>query len=182
MGMIEDGTGSGFKAQVTEAHELVTHTHTISEIENVNISTGRVWSIPLDAVAPSGATYFFYITNLGQTKYGIYRMLLASTVAGVFRVAKVTGTAAGGTAVSPVSLNTGVVVAPDLLTIQKGASITGLTESALIAPIYIPANQPLNLELTSKIVLAPGGALAIQAPAALTVNGFISFYRIEGVV
>ena len=175
--MIEDGTGTGRKAKVSLDNLLTTLSVKIDEMAYAN-ARGKVWTIPLDAVAPSGATWFVLIVNGGLTTYVVHRLFLATSVAGVFRISKVTGTPAGGTAITPSSMNLSTSGLPDMLTTQYGTSITGLTESSIIAPIYLPAGQPVNVETASGIWLPPGTlGLAVKAPAAATVNGFISFYE-----
>ena len=96
--MIEDGTGTGRKAAVTSDNKLRTQAEVQDGLEVLN-EEGLVWSIPMDALAPSGATKFFYITNTGSRDMGIALIRLVSSVAGVFRFTKVTGTAAGGAAI-----------------------------------------------------------------------------------
>jgi len=174
--MIEDGTGTGRKAKVTLENQLETLAIMMPLIRHINIVHAKVWTIPLDALAPSGATWFALVMNGGCSTYTFNRIVLTSSVAGLFRIAKVTGTPSGGTAISPVNLNLGSSNLPDLLTIQSGTSITGLTEAGHIAPCYCPAGQPVNIETQPGIILPPGlTGLALKAPAAATVYGFIEF-------
>ena len=104
---IEDGTGSGRKAEVDADNHLVTSAFTAPVLARLNEELGQVFALPLDAVAPSGATVFFIIQNNGQSTYALYQLLLASSAAGVFRVTKVSGTPAGGTALTSYSQNMG---------------------------------------------------------------------------
>jgi hypothetical protein len=105
---------------------------------------------------------------------------MVSSVAGVFRISKITGTPAGGTTLNPISLNIGSSNVLDSCTVQYGASITGLTEAALIAPIYFPANTPMSVETEAGIIIPPGTTgLAIKAPASLTVNGFVEISAVD---
>ena len=177
--MIEDGTGTGRKAKVNLENLLEVVSVGVDYVRHINVTHNKVWTISLDAVAPSGATWFAYFYNGGSKIYVFTRIATASTVAGVFRIAKVTGTAAGGTAIVPSPLNLTSAALMDICTIQSGASITGLTEANLIIPAYIPANQPVNIESAPGIVLPPGAGIAIKAPGALTVNGFIEVYEDE---
>jgi hypothetical protein len=177
MTMIEDGTGTGRKAKVTLDNLLEVLAVNVEEMSYAN-ARGKVWTIPLDALAPSGATWFVVFFNGGLTTYVVHRLFLTTSVAGVFRIAKVSGVPVGGTAITPSAMNLSTSGLPDLCTIQGGVSITGLTETALIAPIYMPANQPVNVETASGIYLPPGTlGLAVKAPAAATINGFISFHE-----
>jgi len=174
--LIEDGTGTGRKAKVTLENQLETLAIMLPLIRHINIIHGKVWTIPLDALAPSGATWFALCMNSGSKTYTFNRIVLTSSVAGLFRISKVTGTPVGGTPIVPVNLNLASSLIPDSLTIQSGTSITGLTETGVIAPCYCPAGQPVNIKTEPGIILPPGlTGLALKAPAAATVSGFIEF-------
>lgn len=172
---IEDGTGKGYEAEVNEHNRLVVEAIVTNDQETIN-GKGFVWNIPLDAVAPSGATYFLYLLNTGAVDLHVSLISLNSSAAGVFRVEKVTGTAAGGTAVTVSSMHTGLTIVPDA-TIQTGASITGLTLSSLIGPLYLQANVPRDYQILSDIILPTNTAIALKAPGAATVNGFLTIYQ-----
>ena len=168
--IIEDGTGTGAKAKVRPDNQLDVHATVISFLEHLNEEEGKVWSVPFDALAPSGATKFFYLSYTGTDRLGIARIRFASSVAGVFRFLKVTGTPTGGTVLVPVPANLGSPVLPTA-TILSGASITGLTDAGLLLPLYLQANVTYDLELPARWYLMPNTSLAIQAPGAATVNG-----------
>ena len=179
--MIEDGKGSGFKAQVNDENQVETSAVCIDMVEHKNKDHHVLWYLPLDAVAPSGATKFFYLGNsAGQFNVVISKIRLSSTVAGIFRFLKVTGTPAGGTAVAPTSLFLSSMQIPADGVFQSGVSITGLTDAALLMPLYVPANSVVTLELQAKWYVAPGTAIAIQAPAAAVVSGAITIYTEDG--
>jgi hypothetical protein len=173
---IEDGTGSGKKAAVTDDNQLIVHAYSLADVEQINEALGQVFEAPLDAVAPSGATWFWILQNNGRTTYAVSRIIIATSTAGVYRLSKVSGTPAGGTN-SPVStMNLGLVNTVDNLLIQTGASITGIAESNVVLPIYLAANTLLVLELPPRIFLPPGAFLALKAPGAATVNGCVEIY------
>jgi len=174
MSMIEDGTGTGRKAKVTLDNLLATQAETRSSLETLN-EEGNVWSIPMDAVAPSGATKFLYILNNGTTPLGVALIRISSSVAGLFRFLKVTGTAAGGTAVVPTPTNTASVV-PLPGGVQVGANITGLTDAGLLANVYCAVNVVQVIELVARWYVGPNTAIAVQAPGAATVSGNVIIY------
>ena len=179
--MIEDGKGTGFKTEVNDENQLETSAVCIDTIEHKNKEHQVVWYIPMDAVAPSGATKFLYIgNNAGQLNVVVSKVRISSSVAGIFRFLKVTGTPAGGTAIAPVALFLSSVQLPADGVFQSGASITGLTDAALLAPLYVPANTLIILELQAKWYIVPGTALAIQAPGAAAVNGQVTIYTEDG--
>ena len=173
--MIEDGTGKGNKTKVNDDNQLETFSTCIDVLESLNETSGAVWVLPMDAVAPSGATKFLYLLNNGTSQIGVAAVRMQSTVAGIFRFTKVIGTAAGGTNLTAVPLNLGsTIVAP--AGAQTGTSITGLTDAGLLLPLYLQANVMFSLDLPGRWYLAPNTALAIQAPGAATVNGIVLIY------
>lgn len=174
---IEDGTGSGFKAKVNKLNNLEVTAYTSAYLEQINEQDGQVFGIPFDAVAPSGATWFFVFQNNGQSTYAVHRIEIASSVAGVFRLSKVTGTPAAGTTVTANSLNLGVLRTLDNVLLQTGTSITGLTESNPVKLLYLPANNMLVLDVISRIYLPPSSMFGLKAPAGAVVNGGIFIYR-----
>jgi len=175
--LIEDGKGSGRKVQVDTANRLVTRSITIPQLEYINEDLGKVWSIPLDAVAPSGATYFFIIKNNGPHTISVCSIAMATSAGGVFRVSKVTGTPVGGTGIAPSNMNLNRTDLPDSILIESGTDITGLTESYLIHPLYIPTNSPFVYDSDSRLIITPGTSLAFKSHGAATVNGFVQFYE-----
>jgi len=179
--MVEDGKGTGNKTAVNDENQLETSAVCIDMIEHKNKDHHVVWYLPLDAVAPSGATKFFYLgNNAGQFNVVVSKIRISSTVAGVFRFLKVTGVPVGGTAISPVALFLSSMQLPADGVFQSGTNITGLTDAALLAPLYVPANTVVTLELQAKWYVVPGTAIAIQAPAAATVNGQFTIYTEDG--
>lgn len=179
--MIEDGKGTGTKTEVNDENQLETSAVCIDMIEHKNKDHHVVWYLALDAVAPSGATKFLYIgNNAGQLNVVVSKIRLFSTVAGIFRFLKVTGTPVGGTAVAPTALFLSSMQLPADGVFLTGASITGLTDAALLTPYYIPANTVVTLELQAKWYVAPGTAIAIQAPGAAAVGGQITIYTEDG--
>lgn len=173
---------TGDVARVNEENQLVTRAVTVPYLSHLNQKSGAVWSIPLDAVAPSGATWFMVFFNTsGENIYAVAQMSITTTVGGVFRASRITGTPSGGTAIVATSLNLGKTTVPNA-TIQSGASITGLTEGNLIAPLYLPTGQPGVAAAESRIIIPPGTVgLGLKAPAACIVNGYITICELPQV-
>lgn len=176
--LLEDGRGSGRKAGVTADNELLVEASVISRLEDLNVNFGEVWTIPIDAVAPSGATKFLYLLNNGSETLGVAAIRLAASVAGVYRITKVMGTAAGGTVVTSVPLNLSSTT-PVPGGAQSGATITGLTDAGLLLSLVLVANTMLIVDLPERWYLPPNTAIAIQAPGAATVNGSLVVFQSE---
>jgi hypothetical protein len=172
--IIEDGTGSGKKARVRASNQLEVFATNVDYLAKLN-RDGGVWSLPIDAIAPSGATKFIYILNIDSSNLGLATLRLHTTVAGVYRFTKVTGTPSGGTAIVPTPLNLGSTL-PAPVGCESGASITGLSDAGLIMPLYMQANVLTELDFLTRWVLTPNTAIAITAPAAAVVSGMIIIF------
>lgn len=178
--LIEDGKGSGRKAEVNPDNRLVVQSVTVPCSSYINKEHGKVWSVPLDAVAPSGETWFFVLFNSGVATYAVSQVTIVSTVAGVFRSSRITGSPTGGTNITSTSLNTGKTILPTGVLVQKGTSITGLTEGDLISPFYLQTGQPSILQIESMLIIPPGTVgWGLKAPVAATINGYITICELE---
>ena len=126
-----------------------------------NRKNGKAWSLPFDAVDPTGADdNFAYFRNDGQPALEVVGIVASSTVIGTIKVEKCTGTPVGGTAVGPVGLN-GEVVQTPIATFETGVDITGLTDAGIVALVGIP------VALDSKYFPLPVGLILKNGDACL---------------
>lgn len=160
---IDDGTGTGNRAKVTSAYRLLTSTVTKTEDHDINESTGKVWSLPFDGLNPTASgDYVFYLKNTGDSVLEISDIrVMADTSPTQLEVNVVSGTAAGGTDITPISRTVGSSVIPTA-TIQKGSDITGLTSAGTIFFIQCPTvDQQEKLSTSSKIRIPKGKAIGL---------------------
>lgn len=159
---IEDGTGGGSKAKVTQDNLLRVAARTKKQVRAVTEVEGKVWSINFEDVDPAGADdYFFYIKNTGTEHLEVLDITMASTVAGRAQVRFVTGIAVGGSAIAPVSRNSLFSIIPTAIT-ESGVDITGLTNAGTLFYMWFDTvNRGEKLAPDSSMLIEPGGALAI---------------------
>lgn len=136
-----------------------------TEDKHANVE-GRYWSIYIQ-VTPTGANdKFFYLKNTGTKELFITDIRISTTVPSQFLYKRVTGTATGGTDVSPVSRKLGDPGLPSAVT-QFGVDITGLTDGGILFHEECPvANQRESLKTTSNIIIPQGQAIAFERVAA----------------
>jgi len=159
------GSKSNKGANVNEDWQLETSAVTRSRDNFINGESGKVWSLALEDIDPAGADdKFFYLENTGTEVLKITDLRFSSTVAGIIKVKKVSGTPVyvGETSVTPVSRRTDK--APILaVTTNTDTDITGLTDEGVW--FYIPldsAGKLVHLRTSSNIMIAPGGKLALE--------------------
>lgn len=176
MNFIEDGTGGGNRAKVTQDNRLRVASLTKTEDRVINEDEGRVWSVNFEDIDPAGANdYFVYIKNTGTKRLSITDIRIASTVAGRGQVRFVTGTASGGSDITPVSRNSSKNVTPQA-TLESGTDITGLTNAGTLFYLHLDTVDQLHhLRTTASIAIEAGGAVALFWEAATGVlTGTIS--------
>ena len=179
---IVDGTGTGKKAKVNGQNRLRTQAVTSTLDQDINERTGKVWSLPFENISPTaGDDYVFYIKNTGDKDIEISDFRVSTETAGTqIKVESVSGTAAGGTDISPISRTIGSAAIPSA-TMQIGNDITGLSSDGVIFHIQCPVVGTLyRLSTSSKIVIPKGKALALSVETSTaSITGIVSVYEKE---
>lgn len=185
---IEDGRGSSIKAAVNPRHMLRTVAMNVSYAALNTLDHGTSWTFPFVDITPAGADdYFLYIRNENITDHIIARVNISSTEPGFVQVHVVSGTASGGTAVTPVQRNTGSTNDPEL-DVQSGTDITGLTNDGILDILPLTQGRSggqaiavagLNYSF-DPIVLARDSAIALLwTETSGTITGTVSIVRRE---
>ena len=168
---IVDGTGGGQVCKVNSGNRLYTNAITKSTDAQINIESGKVWSVNVENQSPTaGDDYIMYIKNTGDAVLHITDIRFSSgTAATQIKVECVSGTAANGTDVTPVSRTVGSAALPTA-TIQVGADITGLTTGGTLFFIQCPTvDKQEHLSTSSRIRVPKGLAVGISVEASTAV-------------
>lgn len=177
--IIEDGKGQGRRASVDGKNRLDVHAE--AEARREAIDSGKTWSFTFTDVDPTDADdYFVYLTYTGDQALLVTTARIATTVAGQLFMEKVTGTAAGITAFSPVSRNLGSAIQPTG-TFGYGVDITGLTAVGdPVLAVALPANQSVEFQSEVGIILTPGSAFGIRwGEATGVLTGTLTAYEVS---
>ena len=132
---------------------------------------GKGWVLPIIAISPTAIDdNIAYLKNNGTQPIEVLLVEgYAATAVGVVRVVTCTGVAAGGTAVTPVALNTDSNKAPDV-TFETGVDITGLTEVGVVTDLsMIVLSTKYEERLTPSLILGPNKAILLSASVATMV-------------
>ncbi len=174
---IEDGTGSGFQTQVNSDNRLATDAVQKTEEHFLNEDRGKVWTLPFEDVTLAAVNdIFFYFKNTSSTvHYNITSIRIASDAVGQVKLLVVSGTAAGGTNITPVNRNLGSSSSVSGI-IQSGADITGLTDDGILGFMQLDTiDRQFKLGFGSEIIITPNMAVAlIWQPAAGVLTGTVS--------
>lgn len=165
---IEDGVGTGKLAQVDANNRLRTLSVNESFDYSINRETQKVWSIPFEGLNPDGADdYILYIKNDGERALLLANVALsADTAATQVKLTAVSGTAAGGADISPVSRTVGSSATPSA-TIQSGTDITGITDDGVLFYIQLDTVGRLyEFDITSFVRIPKGKAIGLSIETA----------------
>lgn len=136
----------------------------------------RFWSVSA-TVTPSGANveFFYFKNNHTRHSYAISRLNLRNASSETITLAVVTGTAAGGTEITPVNRAIGSGRLP-IANVQGATSITGLTPGLTIEQWTGTVSG--DIDLTNRpILVRPGFAVALSALAgSIAVSYIVDFY------
>lgn len=165
--IIQDGTGLGRFAKVNENQRLHVDAETqlVSAVQSLKGETYN--TISHDATAAAG-TYIFYFKNDSTTNAFFVNLLRVGGVSSIlWKLWSVTGTAAGGNALTPSNMNlsSGKVATA---TARGDDSITGLTTAVELATVRSIANTSVNIPFDDTLILGQGDAIALEAD---TVSG-----------
>lgn len=183
MAIIEDGTGAGYTTKVASNNRLYVDAVTQTAEHYANTVDGQAYHIVVEETATGTNDVIFYLQNTSTNNNIIiegfdYRVASAETVE-IYR--NPIGTAAGGTAITPVNANTSSAQTLSA-TVEGGSNITGLTNGQLLDRIFLTSTETKSFNFNVDFVIAPGGSLSIQAvTSAVQVNLTIHCYE-EAVV
>jgi hypothetical protein len=183
MSVIKDGAGTGNTLRINEENRADVESVSRSIDQHINELYQKYFSLPFDAIDPTGADdYFFYLNNTGTKNIHVTDIRVRSTVAGVVEVRSVTGTASSGTTVVPVNRSIGSSESL-VATIETGADITGLSNTGVIFYQSLDtANEENHLKISAHIIIPPGQAIALLWDTSTGIlSGVVSAYEDQGV-
>jgi len=184
MGFEIEGSGDGGRNTVQVDSKKRAFVKSVSESADavINRESGNVWTLPFDGLNPTGAgDYVVYIKNTGDKTLHIDEIALsADTATTQVELHGVTGVAAGGSTLAPVSSTVGSSASPSA-TIQSGADITGLTSSGIHRFIQCAVvNTEYVIEISERIRIPKGQALALLVETATAnITGTITLVEEE---
>jgi hypothetical protein len=159
---LEDGTGKGYKASVNSENELEVRAQTTIRAEWECHNNARAYAMYFSqAEANSGANECLgYIKNTSDDDLVIDEIAIHSVSADHVYISTVTGTAAGGSAITPTNANVGSGLTATCTTMQHTA-ITGLTAVGRLMNFYCAANAFLVRSPKATIIIKKNSAIGV---------------------
>jgi hypothetical protein len=166
------GSGKNYRAGVNSNGQVLVRAETQPHDRQL-ADKGKVWSLYGTATPTGAGDYFFYLKNTGTVELHITDIRIKCASAETFTYEFVSGTASGGTTLTPANRRAGSSLVPTA-TIESGADITGLT--TLATPFFEScptANKRETLSSSSNLHLPPGSAFAMKAGTGTALTTFV---------
>lgn len=126
---------------------------------------GRCFTWTSEATSVTAGLYTLYLQNTSPTtNLVIHALGVSADQTFKAKLAKVTGTAAGGSSIDGVNANYTSSSAPEA-TARGDGSITGLTPTEVLAVWRGPAHTITRLEIDDIVILGQNDAIAIEIDA-----------------
>jgi len=120
-----------------------------------------------------------YLQNTSSTKNLIIDdIIICGDTSGLWRVKFVTGTAAGGSALTAVNLNKTSSNSADVTARGDGA-VTGLTDDGDIAMVRVVAETTVEIKLDEALILGQNDAIAVECETTQTAAEITIEFHLE---
>lgn len=165
MSFIEDGKGSGRKASVSYVQRLNVSAKEAGRIFYASRDFGQAYNMAFDGSATTASgDYTFYLKNTSTTDNLFVSTIEFHSVENTkWKIWSVTGTAAGGTTVTPSGLNLSKAIPAAVSGMSNsGGSITGLTTVNLLGTHRNTALGDSEMDFQGALMLGPGDAIVLE--------------------
>lgn len=165
--IILGGTGNNLPVGVSSDNRLNTSARSNKRIYYISRDDGNAFSInSLDTTA--NTEFMLYFKNDSTTlKFFVEHVHISAVETVLWKLHQVTGTAAGGSVVTPVNLNLSSGVAASATARGTGA-ITGLTSSSVIDSVRTEATGAGEFSVEEGLILGQDDAIAVEYDTGTT--------------
>lgn len=166
---IEDGKGSGRKASVSDKQRLNVSSKTRKRMFYISRDDQLAFNGVMPSYSATAGDYVYYIKNTSSTRNMFIQSLEFHSIQAVhWKVWKVTGTAAGGTAITAGNMNLGSGKEAEATIMGGGATITGLTTERQIGTHRTVATGETSMDFGEALILPPNSAIAVEYDTGTT--------------
>lgn len=164
MAQIEDGKGTGNRAEVNKENQLVVKATTQSELEHESEESGSAYNWSSDIVSIDAADTVLLVKNTSDTPLHIEHIEIANGVtASEYTVHLPTSevTLSGGSVVTGTNLNTGSSNVADAL---SRSDEEGNTQGNVIATVWLAVDRNVRIDLDG-LILGKNKSIGIDVVA-----------------
>ena len=166
---IQDGKGKNGDASVSSVQRLNVSAKTRDRLFYISRDDQLAFNAVMPTFNAASGNYVYYLKNTSSSRnIFIHTVEFHSVEAVAWRVWVVTGTAAGGTSITPTNLNLGSGRLAEATVMGGGATITGLTLGAQLGVHRTQALGEASMNWGEGLILAPNTAIMIEYDTGTT--------------
>jgi len=129
---------------------------------NALAGEGRAWTLPFSVTAADATdNVVFHFKNTSSDMFDMMRLIVSSTIAGVWTIESGRAYSSGGTTISLAQLNTGSGIT-QTMTAYYGTDITLTGTASILYYWKTAANEPYDILQYGPVVISPSGEIAIR--------------------
>ena len=166
---IEDGKGKNGDCSVSAVQRLNVSAKTRDRLFYISRDDEQAYNAVMPSFSAAAGEYVFYIKNISSSRNLYMHSLEYHSVQAVhWKVHSCTGTAAGGTVITPSNLNLGSGRSAEATCMGGTATITGLTLTAQIGTHRTEALGESGMNFGNGLILAPNTAIVVEYDSGTT--------------
>ena len=166
---IRDGKGKNGDMSVSTSQRGNVSAKTRDRIFYISRDDELAYNAVMPTFNGAAGNYVFYMKNISSTRNLMLDALEYHSVEAVhWKVWKVTGTAAGGTVITPTNINLGSGIEAEATVMGGGATITGLTLGQQIGTHRTQALGEAGMDWNGGLILPPSTAIMIEYDTGTT--------------
>lgn len=167
MGVQIEGAGGGELVEVTNKR-LDVNSKTTRRSFFISRDDGQVFNLNSHDASAAAGTHIVYWQNTSPTRNLVIDLVrMGGVETALWKVWFVTGTAAGGSLLTPTNMNGASANAAEGITRGDG-EVTGLTQVAEIANIRSPANESMTVPFDATLIIRQNNAIAVEYDTGTT--------------
>ena len=166
---IEDGRGKNGDMSVSKSQRGNVSAKSRKRMFYISRDDQLAFNAVMPTYSATAGDYVYYIKNTSSTRNLFIQSLEFHSVEAVhWKIWKVTGTAASGTAITPGNLNLGSGKTAEATVMGGGATITGLTTDRQIGTHRTEATGEAGMDFGEALILPPNSAIAVEYDTGTT--------------
>lgn len=166
---IEDGKGKNGDMSVSASQRGNVSAKTNPRIFYVSRDDQKSYNAIMPGYSATAGNYVFYMRNDSTfDNLFVQHIEFHSVQAVLWKIWEVSGTAAGGTVISPANLNLASGLTSETTCMGGGANITGLTTVKQIGTHRTDTNGHAEMRYQDSLILGPNKAIAVEYDTGTT--------------
>ena len=166
---IGDGKGKNGDCSVSSVQRLNVSAKSKNRLFYISRDDGLAFNAIMPSFSAAAGEYVFYIKNTSSDRNLYINSIEYHSLQAVhWKVWEVTGTAAGGTAITAKNINLGSGRLAETIVMGGGATITGLTTNGQLGTHRTEVTGESSMDFGGGLIISPNKAIAIEYDTGTT--------------